>query len=61
MNISEHSDNEIIPDDVENLERGEPELDKRELRVTIVRAIKDFYTKRGNNCMFLSCHVRISE
>ena len=43
MNLGKHSDHEIIPDDVENLETGKPELDKRELRATIVQVIKDLY------------------
>ena len=49
ININEHSDNEIIPDNVENLETGKPELDKQEMRAVTEQDIKDLYHNRDNN------------
>ena len=36
ININEDSGSEIIPDNVENLETGKPELDKQEMRAATV-------------------------
>ena len=49
ININEHSDNEIIPENVGYLETNKPELDKQKMRAAIVQNITNIYHNRDNN------------